>query len=85
MKENERIEIEIENIEKLTFCNDKLVYCIKAKNSDEFLLETKLKYEAEYDVSFKKTNTIKALVEFINLFNNKIVISNLRFLKKTGN
>lgn len=83
MKINERLKFEIVKIEKLTYCDDKLVYCINTSNSEELLFETKKQYETEYDNSFKKTNMISGLVEFINYFNNKIVITNIRFLKKT--
>lgn len=81
MKVNERLKFEIVKIEKLTYCDDKLVYCIKTNNSEELLFETKKKYESEYDNNFNKTNMIGGLIEFINYFNNKIVISNIRFLK----
>lgn len=85
MNEKERFKFEIVNIEKLTFCDDKLVYCIKTSDSKELLFETKIQYEIEYDNSFNKTNMIGGLVEFINKFNNKIVISNVRFLKRKTN
>lgn len=85
MKEKERFKFEIMNIEKLKFCDDKLVYCIKTNDAEVLLFETKIEYEIAYDISFEKTNMIGGLVEFINQFNDKIVVSNLRFLKRKSN
>lgn len=82
IKENERIKFEMEIVDRI-YRGDNLVYVFNDPKGNVFLFETLAKYESEYEKSFKKTNKLSALVEFINEFNNKIVISSIRFLKKS--
>ena len=79
---NERIKINVNKIDKLYFENDKMLYEIYSDGDNVFQFETKKIYEDLYDSKFEKTNRIGALVEFINNFNNKIVISNIRFMRR---
>ena len=80
IKENERIKFEMSIADRI-YNDTNLIYVFNDTKGNTYLFETCKKYEADYEKSFSKTNKISAVIEFINEFNNKIVISGLRFLK----
>ena len=82
MVEGERLIFEIKEVEKITFVDDKkLLYSLKTTDDKKLLLDSKKEYEKIYDSRLSIYNKISAIVDFINIFNGNIVISNVRYIR----